>query len=107
MKVVALTISGMPLPVPNAIKSFTSRTDYFSYILQNFIAFLFFTVIILGLFYILFSGFQWLTSGGDEEKIKKARTSIMYTLVGITIVFLSFLVVNIIQGFFGVPLLTH
>lgn len=55
----------------------------------------------------LFSGFQWLTSAGEEEKIKKAKASITYTLAGMVIAFLAFLIVNIIQGFFKVPPLTH
>lgn len=51
---------------------------------------------------IILAGFKWILSGGDEEKIKQAKSMIWNGIVGIAIVFLSwaiasFLITNLFQ----------
>ncbi len=45
-------------------------------------------IIFLGL--IVFSGIQWMTAGGNEEAIKKARNNIKNAVIGLAIVALSY-----------------
>ena len=106
MKQLALSVNGNVIPLPKDVSSFTQRANFVPYILQHFIALLFFIVILLGLFYMIFSGFQWMTSGGDEEKAKKAQASITYTIVGMAVAFLAFLIINLIGNFFHTPITT-
>lgn len=39
---------------------------------------------------IIYAGFNILTSGGDEEKLKSSRRIILYALLGIVLIFLAF-----------------
>ena len=59
-----------------------------------------FGVVFFGL--IVFSGFQWMTAGGDKEQIAKARARITNALIGLLILSLAFFVarqIGIITGF--------
>jgi amino acid transporter len=38
---------------------------------------------------IIFAGFQWMTSGGNEEKVKKAQTTIKNAVIGLIIIMLA------------------
>jgi hypothetical protein len=45
-------------------------------------------VVFIGI--ILFAGFQWMTSGGSEDKIKKAKSNLLHAVIGLTIIFLAY-----------------
>lgn len=73
----------------------------------GFIAFLFVLAAIIALFYLLWGGFKWLTSGGDKTNIETARGHIVAAIVGLLIIFLSYVILNLIwQFFFGNALTT-
>lgn len=40
--------------------------------------------------FLIFAGFLWMTAGGDEDKIKKARGIIFNTIIGMVIVALAY-----------------
>lgn len=63
---------------------------------------LFLIVIILALFYLIWGGFDWLTSGGEKQGITKARDKIFYAIIGLIVAFVSYLIVNIITNFFRI-----
>lgn len=48
------------------------------------------------LFFVLFlwGGIQWLTAGGSEDQIKKARTTLVNSVIGLLIVMLAYALVN-------------
>jgi len=45
---------------------------------------------------IIISGFQWMTSGGDNEKIKKARSRIINAVIGLAIIAFSYVITSLI-----------
>ncbi len=53
---------------------------------------------ILTLGYLLWGGFDWITSGGEKDKIVKAQQKITYALIGIIFVMLSFGIFGVIAG---------
>ncbi|MBI4080144.1 MAG: hypothetical protein HY430_00030 [Candidatus Levybacteria bacterium] len=58
--------------------------------------------IIIALFYLIWGGIKWITSGGDKEKVSTARNQIISVVVGLILVFLSWFIINfILQVFFG------
>lgn len=74
-------------------------------IIQAFI-YLFFTfAIILALFVLIYSGLLWMTSGGDKQKIAAIKQRIVYALIGLIVIFLSFFIMNFVMSFFGLNLL--
>lgn len=63
---------------------------------------LIFTVgIILALIFIIYSGIQWITSGGDEKKIEAARGRLVYSIIGLVILLSSFLIVATVINILG------
>jgi len=56
------------------------------------------TVGVIFLALLLFSGYQYMTAGGDAEKIKKAVTRIRNAVIGLLIIAFSFVIVNFILG---------
>jgi len=56
--------------------------------------------IFLALLNIIWGGFNWIMSEGDKTRVGKARERIVYSIIGLLVVFLSFLVINVIYWFF-------
>lgn len=55
---------------------------------------------VIGLFYFIavaigiYAGFQILTSLGDDEKVKKGRQTLIYSFLGLVVIFLASQIVN-------------
>lgn len=62
--------------------------------------------VLLSIYYIIRGGMNIITSGGDKEKIQRGRQRVWYAIIGLIVVFLSFLMVNIIGTLFGANLLS-
>lgn len=56
--------------------------------------------IIIALFFLVWGGVQWISSGGDKAKISAARSRIIAALIGLVIGFLAFAIVNFVLYFF-------
>lgn len=67
------------------------------------------TAVILGglavLIYFLWGALEWITSGGDTEKIKNARHKITDAIIGLGILVASFAVILFLKVLFGFDLL--
>ncbi|RJQ38423.1 hypothetical protein C4559_01390 [Candidatus Microgenomates bacterium] len=61
--------------------------------------------IVLSLFFIIQSGIQWITSGGNKEGLQKARSKLIYSIIGLIVVILAVFIVNIVGGFLNIDLL--
>jgi hypothetical protein len=57
-------------------------------------------------FMLIMGAIQWMSSGGDKGALEGARGKITNALIGIIIFFSVFAVVKIIEGFFGIKILT-
>lgn len=57
--------------------------------------------IILALLYLIWGGFSWITSGGDKEKLDKARKIIIYSILGLILMSLALVVVNVLASALG------
>lgn len=103
----ALTIPGFgDVPVPSGIAHIPSRTGPFGEnIIQLGISVLIVGAILACLFYIIWGGVEWIRSEGDKEALSIARKRIIYSVIGLVIVFLSFLLINLISFFFGIDLI--
>lgn len=56
--------------------------------------------ILMSLFFILYGGIRWISSGGDKGKIDQARGTLVAAIVGLIISLLAFFILNIILGVF-------
>lgn len=81
-------------------------TASFSSLVGTLIQLIFAIAVIVALFYLVWGGFKWLTSGGDKQGVQQAREHIVAAIIGLVIIFLSYFLLNILLGFFGVGSLT-
>lgn len=62
-------------------------------------AIVFFFILVIG-------GIRWITSGGDKANTESARNQITAALVGLVIVFAAWAIIQLIQTFFGINILS-
>ncbi len=55
---------------------------------------------VLFLSFIIFAGYQWMTAGGNEEKVDKSKKRIISSVIGLALVFFAFIISNLIFEFF-------
>lgn len=74
-------------------------------VIGNAINFIFVVAALLALVFLIIGGVKWLTSQGEKEGVNKARETIVAAIVGLVIIFLSYLIVNFVLNLFvGVSL---
>lgn len=56
--------------------------------------------VIVTLFFLVWGGIKWITSGGDKAKIEQARSTIIAALIGMGVSFLAYFLVNFVFGVF-------
>jgi hypothetical protein len=70
-------------------------------LLENIISYIFVFATVITPLLIIIAGFYFVTSGGDLEKVNKAKRIIFYTLLGYAIVLFSRGLVSILKGILG------
>lgn len=74
-------------------------------VIVNGVNLLFVVAALLALVFLIIGGVKWLTSQGEKEGVNKARETIVAAIVGLVIIFLSYLIVNFVLNLFvGVSL---
>lgn len=68
-------------------------------VIGTLVQFLFVIAVILSLGYLVFAGIKWITSGGDKDRVAGARSMIIAAIVGLIVVFLSYVVLNLVLTF--------
>ena len=71
------------------------------------INFLLWTVGILSVVMIIFSGFRYITSAGDAAKTKSAQTALTYSIVGLIVAVLAWVIVKMVLKQFGIEVGTN
>lgn len=110
IKELALSINGTPVPAPNSIPQgglFTPGTGQTTgqIIIERGIQLLFLFAILFALYHLIWGGIKWMRSEGDKQKVQAARDSIVYSVIGLLIVFLSYFVIFVIGHFFRIQFL--
>ena len=80
---------------PLTWKSFAELTN-------SIINYLFYLALAITPLIIVIAGYYLLTSGGDPQKVKKAKDIIIWALVGLVVVFLSAALVSLLKKIIGV-----
>lgn len=55
------------------------------------------------LFNIIISGYQWLSSGGDKQKLSEAQSKLTNSIVGLVIVVIAIFVTRLVVELLGIP----
>lgn len=60
--------------------------------------------VLVALFFLIWGGIKWITSGGDKGGVESARNQIVAAVIGLVIVFLAFFILNLVLQLFGLSL---
>lgn len=84
--------------VPNPIPDFSSIQA----VVASLINIAFMAAGLVAIIFLIIGGFRYITSSGNQEAIEGAKATIFNAIIGLIIIFLSFLIVNYILGELGV-----
>ncbi len=93
------------LDVPKELPTGGIKTG--SKIIATGIGVAFVVAIIVCLFFIIWGAVNWITSGGDKQKLASARNRIMYAIIGLLLVLFSIIIGNLFIGFLGLPTISR
>lgn len=76
-----------------------------SKLLGKFITIVLIVAIIACLFFLIYGGIRWITSGGDEKQVESAKSHVVAAIVGLVIALAAWFILQFLGTFFGVNLL--
>jgi hypothetical protein len=68
------------------------------------VTFILIVAVLIALFFLIWGGVRWITSGGDKAKVEGARGTIIAAIIGLVIAFLAFFILSLALSFFGLSL---
>lgn len=90
---------------PDALKGLIGKDPTgaggISTFLSQLIALIYSVAAIVLIFMLLWGAFQWMTSGGDKEKIEAARNRIIHAIIGLILFAIAFAVIQVLGVFTG------
>lgn len=89
--------------VVNGVATLTCLPTLYQNVIQGVLGLVGTLAVIL----IIFAGIRFITAGGDSKKVEEARKAITYVIIGLLIIFFSFLIVNLIANLTGITCLTN
>lgn len=66
------------------------------------ITYIFVVAAILALAYLIYGGIRWIISGGDKGGVQGAKDTIIAALIGLVVIFLSYVILSLVLNFFGI-----
>jgi hypothetical protein len=88
-------VDALAINNPNNTFADTSFYD----IVNNVANFVFGFIVILSIIFLVWGGIQYVTAGGDEAQMEKAKSTITYAIIGLFVAGVAFAIVNLVlQG---------
>src|SRR6266567_5966168 len=101
MTYLSLTLpGGQTVTAPGGIPS--GGLSFMQQVMNNALTIMLVFAVIITLIFLIWAGIQWVSSSGDKSKLAAARARLTWAIIGLVIVFLAFLVVNIVGSFFNI-----
>ncbi len=85
----------------NAVGAGVAKLSCIPVVISNLISWGLNLGVIFALAFMIYAGFKMITSGGDPKKIDDARKTLVYAILGLVIIFISFFIVNVIAYLTG------
>lgn len=95
--ILAQNIPSGEIPVPKPSRAPDGNLLELITLISNTILLL---VGVVAVLFLIIGGFQYITSAGNPESISKAKTTILYAIIGIIITLIAWAVVTFIIGSF-------
>lgn len=90
-----------PAVLRNLLEKDPTGAGAISVFLSNFITLIYSIAAIVLLFMIIWGAFEWLTSGGDKEKVASAQRRIISAIIGIILFAAAFAIISVLGAFTG------
>jgi len=111
----ALAYSALPAfaqtdvnPCPNNSNQFfklcTISADNIGVLVNTAVTILLVIAVLISLFFLIWGGIRWITSGGDKGKVDEARKHIVAAIIGLVIALLAYFILTVVLGLFGLRL---
>ena len=94
---VSIVFAAAPNPLDSNIDSMSDVVILINQIAGWFQA----IVLVIAIIMIMYSGFLWMTAGGDDVKLGTAKKTLIYGLVGIAVVVLAYTATSIVTNLMG------
>jgi len=106
MKLISLTVPGPSLtPVKIIAPEGVPTGIGLGPLITAIIGVLILIGVVLSLMFMLYGGLYWVQSKGDKETLDRARRIILYSIIGLIVMSLSFVIVTVVSQALGVPTL--
>jgi len=66
------------------------------------ITYIFVVAAIVALGFLIWGGLKWIISGGDKSAVQGAKDHIIAALIGLVVIFLSYVILSLVLNFFGI-----
>ncbi len=83
---------------PDRIAGNTGGIGDFRYLLLQFLNFFLGFLGLLAVLMVIYGGFLYMTAAGEESKTENGKKVILYSIIGIIIILISFALVNTVLG---------
>jgi len=80
------------------IKDVINDGRLFSEVIQDMVIYFLGFITLIAVIYIIYAGFRILTSSWEEEVIKKSKSTIMYVIIGILVIWFAWTIANFAIG---------
>lgn len=80
----------------------TNPAGYINGAVQAFISILFIFGLVYFIFHFILAGYHMISSQGDPKKYEEAQHSLLYSLIGIAVMFSIFAILKILGAIFGI-----
>ena len=85
----------------DGIPKFTFANSNVASVINKALFYIFAIAGFMLLIYLIYGGFQLMTSGGDPEKIKGAKEILTRTIMGFLVIFIAYWIIQIVGIAFG------
>lgn len=82
-----------------------SGTTFFGKLIPSLVTLALVGGTIIFFFNLVMGAIQWISSGGDKQKLESARGRISNALIGLVVLFVAFALIKLIENFFGITIL--
>lgn len=107
MNKLALTIPDYTINAPAGIPETSHSNKAIEKIIEWGVTTLLVISTILAIFFLIYGGIKWITSGGDQKAVESARKTVTYAIIGLCVIFASFMILNFISAIFRVHYLPY
>ena len=101
LALIPLAAFAVTFPTPTTLSSGITNTQDFVNLLNAITSWMFYILMFLAVLMLIWAAYVYLTAGGDEEKIGKAKSIIIGAVIALVVAFLANGVPTLVGSFLG------